>query len=73
MTQNIFIDVSHAQKARIVRKDCIKITMQSTFIISNNNTRIRHVEFFKYILEMFKCLNIILLFFCNKEAEHNVK
>ena len=73
MTQNVLIDVSHTQKTRTVKKDCIKTAMQSTLIISNNNTRIRHVEFLEYILEMFKCSGIILLFFCNKEAECNVE
>ena len=29
--------------------------MQSTFIISNNNVRIKYVKFFKYIFKMFKC------------------
>ena len=65
MTQNIFIDVSHAQKTKTVKKNYIKTVMQSTLIISNNNVRIRHIEFFKYIFKMFKCLDIIFLFFCN--------
>ena len=73
MTQNILIDVSHTQKTRTVKKDCIKTVMQSTLIISNNNTKIRHIEFLKYIFEMFKCSDIIFLFFCNKEAECNIK
>ena len=73
MIQNIFIDVSHTQKTKIIKKNHIKITMQSILIINNNNTKIRHIEFLEYILKTFKCLNIIFLFFYNKEAEHNVE
>ena len=73
MTQNVLIDVSHTQKMRTVRKDCIKIVIQSTLIINNNNMRIRHIEFFEYIFKMFKCSDIILFFFCNKEVKHNVE
>ena len=73
MIQNVFIDVLHTQKTKTVKKNCIKTVIQSTLIINNNNVRIRHVEFFKYIFKMFKCSDIILFFFCNKEAEHNVK
>ena len=44
---------------KTVKKNYIKTVMQSTFIISNNNVKIKYVKFFKYISKIFKCCDKI--------------